>query len=160
MKIHIDSTGKRFNPSATHVVDGIVYKGNILQFPNAVSALGVSEIDDDVPPTEFSTNPELYEVREDWETSARPYTIYSRKSEDVIKLDAQRIINTVSRAYLLETDWYVSRFSETGVAIPDEVKAKRQAARDAVVGWHHDPRFRSCAAQSRSVLPLAISSFR
>lgn len=34
-----------------------------------------------------------------------------------------------ARAYLIETDWYVVRFAETGVAIPEEVLAKRAAAR-------------------------------
>ena len=34
-----------------------------------------------------------------------------------------------AQAYLLSTDWYVVRFAETGVAIPDEVKKKRAEAR-------------------------------
>lgn len=31
--------------------------------------------------------------------------------------------------YLKETDWYVTRFTETSAPIPDEVKEKRQQAR-------------------------------
>lgn len=34
-----------------------------------------------------------------------------------------------ARAYLVNTDWYIVRFAETGVPIPDEIKAKRQEAR-------------------------------
>lgn len=34
-----------------------------------------------------------------------------------------------AQAYLNSTDWYVVRFAETGVAIPDEVKTGRAAAR-------------------------------
>ena len=35
-------------------------------------------------------------------------------------------------AYLVETDWYAVRYAETGVAIPEDVKAQRQAARDEI----------------------------
>lgn len=34
--------------------------------------------------------------------------------------------------YLSITDWYVVRFAETGVEIPDEIKAERQAAREEI----------------------------
>lgn len=34
-----------------------------------------------------------------------------------------------ARAYLAETDWYVTRFAETGTAIPDAVSDARKAAR-------------------------------
>lgn len=36
------------------------------------------------------------------------------------------------QSYLLETDWYAIRFAETGKAIPDEIKKKRQDARDEI----------------------------
>lgn len=32
-------------------------------------------------------------------------------------------------AYLEATDWYVTRFAETGALIPDDVQAERKAAR-------------------------------
>ena len=44
----------------------------------------------------------------------------------------QELKNAQSRAYLAETDWYVTRFAETGVPIPDEIKQKRAEAREAV----------------------------
>lgn len=34
--------------------------------------------------------------------------------------------------YLAATDWYAVRFAETGVEIPDEIKAERQAAREEI----------------------------
>ena len=34
-----------------------------------------------------------------------------------------------AQTYLNSTDWYVARYGETGVAIPDDIKAKRAEAR-------------------------------
>lgn len=34
--------------------------------------------------------------------------------------------------FLDGTDWYAVRFAETGVEIPDEIKAERQAAREEI----------------------------
>ena len=47
--------------------------------------------------------------------------------------EIQAQINAEHRAYLASTDWYIVRFAETGVAIPDEIKIARQAARDSIV---------------------------
>lgn len=41
--------------------------------------------------------------------------------------------NNEARAYLLSTDWYVVRFAETGVAIPEDIAAARQAARESIL---------------------------
>jgi hypothetical protein len=35
-------------------------------------------------------------------------------------------------SYLNSTDWYAVRYAETGVAIPDDIKTARQAARDEI----------------------------
>ena len=45
----------------------------------------------------------------------------------------QEKTNQESLKYLSETDWYVTRFAETGVVIPEDVKTKRQLARESVV---------------------------
>jgi hypothetical protein len=45
----------------------------------------------------------------------------------------QAKINADARAYLASTDWYVVRFAETGVAIPVDIAAARQEARNAIV---------------------------
>jgi len=41
-------------------------------------------------------------------------------------------INSEARNYLSMTDWYITRFIETGTAIPGEVSAFRDAARASV----------------------------
>lgn len=48
-------------------------------------------------------------------------------SEIAEQLQAQA--NAEARAYLNSTDWYVTRFTETGKEIPEEVKTKRDEAR-------------------------------
>jgi hypothetical protein len=45
----------------------------------------------------------------------------------------QARINEEALAYLSSTDWYVVRFAETGVAIPEKILVERQAARERVV---------------------------
>jgi len=48
-------------------------------------AVGVIEIEDDVPPEDFYNSPESYFVTEDWETSTRPYTIYTLKNPEQLQ---------------------------------------------------------------------------
>lgn len=36
------------------------------------------------------------------------------------------------RRFLEQTDWYVIRYAETGKAMPDDIRAKRQDARDGI----------------------------
>ena len=50
-----------------------------------------------------------------------------------IAANAQAELNVTSRAYLASTDWYVTRHTETGVAIPADVTTAREAARSAIV---------------------------
>lgn len=52
---------------------------------------------------------------------------------DVIQIED----NLSNIAYLSKTDWYVTRKSETGKAIPEDVLVKRQAARDAI-NWENN----------------------
>jgi len=47
--------------------------------------------------------------------------------------EIQSAKNAQGRAYLASTDWYVVRLAETGAAIPEDVIAARQAARDSIV---------------------------
>ena len=46
---------------------------------------------------------------------------------------AQEVTNAESMAYLASTDWYASRKSDTGEAIPSDIAALRAAAREAIV---------------------------
>ncbi|HEY9211106.1 MAG TPA: hypothetical protein VIO56_06810 [Methylotenera sp.] len=67
--------------------------------------------------------------------------VWSLVNGEIVKLpfpppsaeQVQSRTNAEARAYLLSTDWYVVRFAETGVEIPAEVAAARQAARDSVL---------------------------
>lgn len=46
------------------------------------------------------------------------------------KIDEEEI--AALQKYLNETDWYAVRYAETGVEIPEEVKQKRQEAREKI----------------------------
>jgi len=54
-------------------------------------------------------------------------------TDEEIAANAQAKINATSEAYLASTDWYVTRNSETGAAIPDNITAARAEARAAIV---------------------------
>lgn len=45
----------------------------------------------------------------------------------------QEVINRNALKFLAETDWYVTRFSETNTPIPEEILNQRQAARDSII---------------------------
>ena len=49
-----------------------------------------------------------------------------------MEIRAKDIGNEQHLKYLKETDWYVVRKADTGVAIPTDVANKRQAAREAI----------------------------
>lgn len=49
------------------------------------------------------------------------------------KAEAIEQANREARKYLADTDWYVTRLAETGLAIPEDVVAARAEARAAVV---------------------------
>ena len=50
------------------------------------------------------------------------------KSQEII--NAERIAELEN--YLSATDWYAVRFAETGVEIPEDIKAARQSAREEI----------------------------
>jgi hypothetical protein len=52
--------------------------------------------------------------------------------EDLIITRESYETNKNSKVYLSSTDWYVTRKLETGVEIPVEITAKRQAARESI----------------------------
>ena len=58
---------------------------------------------------------------------------YSIEITDISALIEQERINKESLDYLASTDWLVIREMDSGVACPDEIKAARQAAREAIV---------------------------
>lgn len=52
--------------------------------------------------------------------------------------DSRRMRIDELQNYLNATDWYAVRFAETGVAVPDEIKAERQAAREEISRLRED----------------------
>jgi len=58
--------------------------------------------------------------------------------EPVDRIEIQHYDNAANKAFLLETDWYVTRNQETGKAIPQEILIQRQEARDAIEQPIHD----------------------
>jgi len=45
----------------------------------------------------------------------------------------QKLMNEDARIYLASTDWYIIRFMETGIEVPEEVTTNRELARANVV---------------------------
>lgn len=123
---------KRFNPYQTVVCWGVTYQGNITSFPDAMAAMGITEIPD-VPRPDVSDDTHFV-----FPLDEAPWWSVTPKSEEMIAQAAQAKLNATSLAYLASTDWYVTRFAETAsrgtaVMIPPDVLAARQAARDAIV---------------------------
>lgn len=54
------------------------------------------------------------------------------KAAEAAQAEIDRV-NAEARKYLADTDWYVIRMQETGVPIPAEILAGREAARARVV---------------------------
>jgi hypothetical protein len=58
---------------------------------------------------------------------------YTVEITDISQQLEQERINNEALAYLAETDWLIIREMDSGVACPAEIKAARQAAREAIV---------------------------
>lgn len=57
----------------------------------------------------------------------------SKTEKNAYEADQKRInVNNKSLSYLKGTDWYVIRQLDLGTAIPEDVKVKRQEAREAI----------------------------
>lgn len=74
--------------------------------------------------------PDMEELDVECSYDGRLYLKGFTPEEPQSVINAERIAEL--QKYLDETDWYAVRFAETGVEIPDEIKAKRQAAREEI----------------------------
>lgn len=63
---------------------------------------------------------------------ANATTVKPEKSEKEKQLEVYRTELNDCEQYLTSTDWYVVRSMDSGVPVPDDVKAKRQKAREAI----------------------------
>lgn len=72
------------------------------------------------------------EIPSVWETVIVPAE-HLIEVEDVTLQVEQSFINSEALKYLSSTDWYVTRFAETGVEIPEHIADARETARSKVV---------------------------
>lgn len=72
--------GKRFNPYTTIEFNGIVFQGNLTMFPSVMAAMGISEVEEPVPPEDYSAD-RYYRL----ESDSVPYVIYEPKSAEQIR---------------------------------------------------------------------------
>lgn len=83
--MHIDKNLKRINVGAAITHNGVVYNGNVMQFPAVVEELGIQEIADPVIPAdieaEYMAHPEWYYVND---IDDAPYRVWTKKSDDQI----------------------------------------------------------------------------
>lgn len=64
-------------------------------------------------------------VDEDYVVDRTPPTI----TEEDIEADNRRVAREAAKKYLANTDWYATRYAETGTAIPEDIAAARAQAR-------------------------------
>ena len=62
------------------------------------------------------------------EISVEEIQAINKAKEDEYKNSIEYKISE-AKAYLISTDWYITRFIETGKEIPEDIKLKREEAR-------------------------------
>ena len=68
-----------------------------------------------------------YEAIKQWLSEGNtPEPEFTQAELDAIALGK---LKSEARQYLASTDWYITRFAETGVVVPEDVTAKRAEAR-------------------------------
>ena len=119
------TTGKRVNAFAEFIEpDGTVHH----QVPKHI----LQWVADPLPPADFSE-----ETHDRIEIEDAPYVAYPRKSDERIANARQERVNAESLAYLAATDWMVLRaVDDPSKPVPQDVLAKRKAARAAVVRFN------------------------
>lgn len=90
-----------------------------------------NEISPEIPPTTIE-EVVTETVHHEAETVPREAT-YTYEIVDITAQVEQERVNAEALAYLNETDWLAVRQAETGVQMPEDVRAARQAARERIV---------------------------
>ena len=107
-----------------------------IQFTNGIlSARFDSAINTVIPADAIKVTDEVF-----FQTINETDGAWSLVNGDIVKLpfppptaeQLQAQANVEARAYLTSTDWYVTRFSETGVPIPADIAEARKLARESV----------------------------
>jgi len=84
----------------------------------------LTEVPEPTPPADYS-EATYFRTEQD----EAPYVVYTRKPQAMIDATAAAHARESARRLLQDTDWYVTRFNETGVRIPVEITEKRVEAR-------------------------------
>jgi hypothetical protein len=123
------------NPDSTVVIDGLGFDSldlstissttHAIQFDTATS-VGHIEYNDGTANEAITSIAAYQSIIDAWQVvkDAQPVPV---------ELTAQEVLNNESLAYLYSTDWYITRFLETGAVIPTDVTTSREAAREAIV---------------------------
>lgn len=67
-----------------------------------------------------------------WDFKTTDIAGYTVEIEDISASLAQAKTNQESLAYLSATDWYVTRWMETSIPIPEEIRSARELARSQI----------------------------
>jgi hypothetical protein len=113
---------KEYWPDSPITVGGVTYPN--LRDPATRALLGVTEVPDPVMP-DLRYN--YVSENEDGSLVITP------KPQEQLDQMLQGERNTTCMQYLASTDWYVTRFAETGEAVPPLVLAARSEARAAII---------------------------
>ena len=121
------------NPDSTVVIDGLGFDSldlstissatHAIQFDTATST-GHVEYNNGTANEAITSIAAYQSIIDAWQAA---------KDAQPLELTAQEILNNESLGYLASTAWYITRHSETGVAVPDELTTARAAARAAIV---------------------------
>lgn len=84
----------------------------------------LQEIADPKPPGDYSEATYFRTEQDD-----APYVVYTRKPQEMLDAAAADRAYEAAQRTLASTDWYVTRFAETGVPIPAAISEARAAAR-------------------------------
>ena len=116
---------KRFSIHQRYTDPATGEKGIDMSRPENRERFGVTEIPDPVRESD--------ETHYNQEINEAPYLICTPKPAEMVAKQNQAKLNATSLQYLASTDWMVIRAAEGGTPLSLEVKALRQAARDAIV---------------------------
>lgn len=117
----VQATGQTLSPDAPFTLGDVQYPANWLRVSSAAdkAALGIIEVADPPP----------YDQRFYWGYDGDGNLI--PKDVAGLKVDWTSTTRTTAGTLIAPTDWMLVRQVDTGVLVPDAIKAERQAVRDA-----------------------------
>ena len=126
MDFYNTNTNQYYYPGQQFVLDGLQYPGNWLDLATTeeISSRGF------VPVVYGQTvDPFYYDITEHRDGANITYT-WTAKPVEPIKDDLKTRCKRAAHSALYPTDWYITRKAETGVEVPADILAARQAVRN------------------------------